>query len=158
MEALRSSVTPTQSSHDQNDSMLQTAPSLSIFNSCVDEFRDSNQQFLERTITKEESIKGTVSGDFSFGDKSMGFIKEEGEEEEDQVQPPSPPMYLATGLGVDTGGFGFHGGDDFPMPEIDENGNAEEHYKKMVDEYPCHPLFLRNYAQVLQVHCPSCCA
>ncbi|PRQ36792.1 putative tetratricopeptide-like helical domain-containing protein [Rosa chinensis] len=149
MEELKSSVTPTQSLDDQNDSMLQTAPSLSIFNSDVDEFRESNQQLLERTITIEDRIGGTR--DFRFGDKSMGFIKEEGEEEEeDQVQPPSPPMYLATGLGFDTGGFGFDGGDDFPMPEIDENGNPEEYYKKMVDEYPCHPLFLRNYAQVLQ--------
>ncbi|XP_004296533.1 PREDICTED: uncharacterized protein LOC101307105 [Fragaria vesca subsp. vesca] len=149
MEELKSSVTQTQSSHDQNDPTLQTAPSFSIFNSGVDEFRDSNQQVLERTITTEGMIGGTAIGDFRFRDNGMGFI-EEGEEEEDQVQPPSPPMYLATGLGFETGGFDFHGVDDFPMPEIDENSDPEEYYKKMLDEYPCHPLFLGNYAQVLQ--------
>ena len=156
MEELKSSVTQTLSSHDQNDSRLRTAPSFSVFNS--DEFRDSNQQVLERTVTIEGGIGG-ASGDFRFGDYGMGFIKEEGEDGEDQVQPPSPPMYLATRLGFDsTGGFGFQGGDDFPMPEIEENDDPEEYYRKMLDEYPCHPLFLKNYAQALQVYFPSGCA
>ncbi|XP_050372885.1 uncharacterized protein LOC126790617 [Argentina anserina] len=150
MEELKNSATQTLSSHDQNESLLRTAPSFSIFNSAVDEFRDSNQQVLERTISIEGRIGGDASGDFRFRDNGMGFIKEEGEDEEDRVQPPSPPMYLATGLGFDSGGFGFHGGEEFPMPEIDEKGDPEEYYKKMLDEYPCHPLFLRNYAQALQ--------
>ena len=68
-------------------------------------------------------------------------------------EPVSPPMYLAAGLGIDS--FGIGGGEldgDFLSPaNFDDGSDAEEYYRKMVDQYPCHPLFLRNYAQVLQV-------
>lgn len=69
---------------------------------------------------------------------------------EEEVQPLSPRMYLATGLGIDScniggagGGFGpdcFGGGG---------GGNVEEYDKRMVGEDPFNPLFLRNYAHLL---------
>ncbi|CAL5409053.1 unnamed protein product [Camellia sinensis] len=52
------------------------------------------------------------------------------------VEPASPPMYLATGLGI--------GRADASAASV------EEYYKRMVGEEPSNPLFLRNYAQLLQ--------
>ncbi|KAK3187690.1 hypothetical protein Dsin_027251 [Dipteronia sinensis] len=100
----------------------------------------------------------------------MGLIEEEEEDNEaglnlngiqslsieEEFEPHSPSMYLATGLGKGIDGFdgfdGFNGGEvvDFTTVNFDESGNVEEYYKRMVDEYPCHPLFLRNYAKLLQ--------
>lgn len=166
MEEFRNSVAPrTSSSYQDNNSMLETAPSFSIFHSGILDFQGSDQEPLERTITIGENIESMMGGgDFCFGKKSMGLIEEKGEEEEEgldgiqslrveeQVRPASPPMYLAAGLGVHAAGFGWDAWDDeLSMANIDESGNGEEYYKRMVDEYPCHPLFLRNYAQALQV-------
>ncbi|CAL5411502.1 unnamed protein product [Camellia sinensis] len=80
----------------------------------------------------------------------MGLIEEnDGEEEGEEVlnefqdlgirevvEPASPPMYLATGLGI--------GRADASAD------NVEEYYKRMVGEEPSNPLFLRNCAQLLQ--------
>ncbi|KAG2727783.1 hypothetical protein I3843_01G170300 [Carya illinoinensis] len=152
--------------------MLHSSPSFSIYHS-GDEFqdlegRDPSQEALERTITIGESLEAIGSGEFSFNKKSMSLIVER-EEEKDEVvdgiqsgsveeeanEPPSPPLYLATGLGIDTSGFGVGGGrgfDEFNLAvaNFDDGGDVEEYCKRMVDEYPCHPLFLRKYAQVLQ--------
>ncbi|XP_057484639.1 uncharacterized protein LOC130771017 [Actinidia eriantha] len=46
-------------------------------------------------------------------------------------------MYLARGLGVERVNIGGGG------------GTVEEHYKRLVEENPGNPLFLRNYAQFL---------
>ncbi|GAB4843650.1 hypothetical protein Ancab_013614 [Ancistrocladus abbreviatus] len=81
---------------------------------------------------------GNAGFDFSFVEPNMELIREEegqgeGEEEVEGAAnckdggPPSPPMYLAAGLGVDDG------------ESIVENF-LESH----------HPLILRNYAQLLQ--------
>ncbi|MED6168017.1 hypothetical protein PIB30_008037 [Stylosanthes scabra] len=75
------------------------------------------------------------------------------------------PMYLARGLGVDVcgdgmggcrggrgGGSGGGGGDYNSMSSGGNDGDrsgVEEYYKKMVEENPGNPLFLRNYAQYL---------
>ncbi|KAM3756192.1 hypothetical protein ACB098_02G093700 [Castanea mollissima] len=152
--------------------MLQTSPSFSIFTS-TDEFQDEEhnnwlqdlgKEELERTATIGESIEATGSGEFSFANKkSMGLI-EEGDEEEDGLngiqnlsvevgnEPVSPRMYLAAGLGIDSFsiGGGELGGDFLSPANFDDSSDVEEYYRKMVDQYPCHPLFLRNYAQVLQ--------
>ncbi|XP_009357967.2 uncharacterized protein LOC103948653 [Pyrus x bretschneideri] len=170
MEEFRNSAAPLKSSytHDHN-AMLETAPSLNIFNK-ASEFRDemirrqdSKQEPLERSITIGDSIDVTGLGGFSF-EKKMRLIEEKGEEEveglkairtlrvDEEVRTPvSPPMYLATGLGVGGAGFGCDAWDnDLSMENVDENGNPEEYYKRMVDEYPCHPLFLRKYGQALE--------
>ena len=155
--------------------MLQTSPSFSIFTS-TDEFQDGEhnnrlqdpiKEEQERTVTIGDSIEAMGSGEFSFGNKkSIGLIEEGKEDEEEEVlngiqnlsvevgnEPVSPPMYLAAGLGIDS--FSIGGGEldgDFLSPaNFDDSSDVEEYYRKMVDQYPCHPLFLRNYAQVLQV-------
>lgn len=65
-------------------------------------------------------------------------------------------MYLARGLGIDAYGDGiggYRGGGDYNFRSSGGNdGNrhgVEEYYKKMVEENPGNPLFLRNYAQFL---------
>ncbi|PON66834.1 Signal transduction response regulator [Trema orientale] len=64
-------------------------------------------------------------------------------------------MYLAKGLGVGVGGGGGRGGGsgDFnPFGSGGDEGDkqgVEEYYKRMVEENPGNPLFLRNYAQFL---------
>nr|GEX49828.1 ankyrin repeat-containing domain, PGG domain, Gag-polypeptide of LTR copia-type [Tanacetum cinerariifolium] len=56
----------------------------------------------------------------------------------EQMEPPySPKMYLATGFGIDVMG-----------------GVDEEYYMMMVNEDPCNPTHLRNYAQLPQ--CLGC--
>ncbi|XP_019426125.1 PREDICTED: uncharacterized protein LOC109334688 [Lupinus angustifolius] len=77
-------------------------------------------------------------------------------------------MYLARGLGIDVygdgigghrgggcGGGGSGGGDYNSISSGGNDGNrqgVEEYYKKMVEENPGNPLFLRNYAQFLYQH------
>ncbi|KAK9287749.1 hypothetical protein L1049_016189 [Liquidambar formosana] len=169
--------TPTRSLHKPHKSILQTIPSLSIYNS-TDEFEDEEENQkkedrergvlvngdgnLERSITIGERIGAIGSGEFNFGRNGMGLIEEEREEEEDlsgfqalgfeeEGEPLSPPMYLATGLGIHGGSFdGDGGGGGFNLASVDDSDDVEAYYKRMVDEYPCHPLFLRNYAQLLQ--------
>ena len=66
-------------------------------------------------------------------------------------------MYLARGLGVErlNIGFGGGGGGEYKGGACgrggggDGGGSVEEHYKKLVEENPVNPLFLRNYAQFL---------
>nr|XP_016448462.1 PREDICTED: uncharacterized protein LOC107773576 [Nicotiana tabacum] len=36
------------------------------------------------------------------------------------------------------------------LSDFEENGDIEAHYKRSLQEYPSNPLFLRNYAQLLQ--------
>ncbi|XP_065862965.1 uncharacterized protein [Euphorbia lathyris] len=155
--------------------MLHTAPSFSLYNVNHDigeeaQSRNNNggggeeEEVLMRTVTIGDNIEVTASGDFSFGKKKMGLIEEEGDDEqggevedlnlEPENEPASPPMYLASGFGIDCfdiagsepGAGGFHSS----LPNFDESGDPEDYYKRMVDEYPSHPLFLANYAQLLQ--------
>lgn len=163
-EEFRVSKTETESSYCKcNRSMIHKAPSFSIYDSgCNDEFRDGNQnpeeemnqEGLERTVTIGDSIEAIdVDGSkLSCGEKSMGLIEEEEEDgiqnidvKDEVARPVSPPLYLATGLGVDSLSLGFDG------DGIDLSRNVEEYYKTMVDVHPFDPLVLRNYAHFLQV-------
>lgn len=38
---------------------------------------------------------------------------------------------------------------DYSAPLFGEVENVEEYYKRMIEENPCNPLVLRNYAQFL---------
>ncbi|KAF5459425.1 hypothetical protein F2P56_023372 [Juglans regia] len=62
-------------------------------------------------------------------------------------------MFLAGGLGVGGGGDGVGGGGESnsagPDGDGGDNREVEEYYKRMVEENPGNPLFLRNYAQFL---------
>ncbi|KAF7151059.1 hypothetical protein RHSIM_Rhsim02G0044100 [Rhododendron simsii] len=151
------------------NSTLQSAPSFSIYTS-EDGF-DGESEKLERV--ERETLEWHVmigerneemgSGDFCFGNKGVDLIEENGEEEEvlsefqdlgidERVEPVSPRMYLATGLGIggDGSGGGGAGGGGFAPEWFGGCGDVEEYYKRMVGEDPSsNPLFLRNYAQLL---------
>ncbi|XP_004493826.1 uncharacterized protein [Cicer arietinum] len=79
---------------------------------------------------------------------------------EEEVVGNNKEMYLAKGLGVDVCGDGIggcrggNGGGDYNSMgsggnDGDNNHGVEEYYKKMLEENPGNPLFLRNYAQFL---------
>lgn len=158
--------TPKRSFHRHHITMLHSAPSFSIFNEGVEDGK-LGEESLERTVTIGENIDAVGNPDFSFRKKCMELIQEEegdegkkrlnrirvsyNDEEEVELEPPSPPMYLATGLGIDCAGFGaMADGVDLSYMDLDEVDDQEEFHKRLVDEYPCHPLFLRNYAKFLQ--------
>ncbi|KAK6254677.1 hypothetical protein SCA6_015982 [Theobroma cacao] len=156
--------TPKKSFCRHHITMLHSAPSFSIFNEGLEDGQ-GGEEALERTVTIGESIDAVGNADFSFGKKCMELIQEEGEEEEERgnriqspyneeevdLEPPSPPMYLATGLGIDGAGFGtMADAVDLSSMDLDEASDLEEFHKRLVNEYPCHPLFLRNYAKFLQ--------
>lgn len=140
--------------------MLETAPSFSIYN-LTKGVEGEEASYPEETEREASVLERTVaSGEFSIASKVMGLIEEEEEEEdensfqkvgvEEEIEPVSPPMYLATGLGIDGAGFGGRRF-GFEDADFDEGGDVEEHYRRMLDADPCNPLFLRNYAQLLQV-------
>ncbi|XWS39125.1 hypothetical protein CRYUN_Cryun18bG0023500 [Craigia yunnanensis] len=156
--------TPKKSFYRHHITMLHSAPSFSVFNEGLED-ELVGEEALERTVTIGESIDAIGNADFSFQKKCMELIQEEGEEEEErsnkiqssyneeevELEPPSPPMYLATGLGIDGAEFdAMADGVDLSSMDLDGAGDLEEFHKRLVDEYPCHPLFLRNYAKFLQ--------
>ncbi|KAG2713726.1 hypothetical protein I3760_04G188900 [Carya illinoinensis] len=62
-------------------------------------------------------------------------------------------LFLAGELGIGSGGDGIGGGGESnsagPGGDGEDNREVEEYYKRMVEENPGNPLFLRNYAQFL---------
>lgn len=145
--------------------MLETAPSLSIYTNTTgarEEAEERENGFgdedasLVRSVTIGDNIDGTIvgSGDFSFSKPNMDLIDEEekGNElgeliggfenlgTEEEVEPASPSMYLAAGLGVSDGP------EDFRV----EREGSEEYYRDLLEEFPNHPLVLSNYANLLQ--------
>ncbi|XVE81938.1 hypothetical protein DITRI_Ditri15bG0106600 [Diplodiscus trichospermus] len=155
-------ITPKKSFCRHHITMLESAPSFSIFNEGLEDGQ-VGKEALERTVTIGENIDAIGHADFSFGKKCMELIQE-GEEEEEgsnriqssyneevELEPPSPPMYLATGLGIDVVGLStMADGVHLSSMDLDEGGDHEDYHKRLVDEYPCHPLFLRNYDKFLQ--------
>ncbi|CAL1356015.1 unnamed protein product [Linum trigynum] len=160
--------------------MLHSAPSFSVFTTTDEEVGEEEQKdgVLMRTVTIGESIESGDFSFGKGKENDMGLIeeveeKETGEDEddgdddgdqsknltfnkrvvippslsfvEDENQPASPPMYLATGLGFDSA-IDFQAASSL----LDEGGDLEEYYSKMLDQFPSHPLFLRNYAHLLQ--------
>lgn len=126
------------------------------------------EEVLKKTLPNGQSLEATGSGEFSFERNKMDLIEErehenENEndwstgihklsiEEEEDAEPASPPMYLASGLGVE-GVLGSDKliSDDMFNPNLHDSEDLEGYYKRMVDEYPCHPLILKKYAQLLQ--------
>ncbi|VVA89952.1 unnamed protein product [Arabis nemorensis] len=138
--------------------MLKSEPSLEIYCDSGDGFIKSEdpvigiEENLERTVTIGDSID---SSDFSFAkhkeeegesvEKGKGVFDRESLEIE---RPPSPPMHLAAGLGIDK--FDLFGNETkFDLPSFDDEG-CDDYYKRMLDEYPVHPLLLKNYAKFLE--------
>lgn len=112
--------------------MLPSAPSFSVF-SVVEDDENDDQESLERTVTIGESISEAEKGDFSFGRRisDMGLIEEESEDyNEGGLQ----------GLKIEEG-----------KEVLGTVMNDEGFCKRLVNEYPSHPLFLKNYAKHLKV-------
>ncbi|KAL8121967.1 hypothetical protein AgCh_018627 [Apium graveolens] len=158
--------------------MLRSEPSLSLYNS-EDGFGEEKEEekIVENDglLTLEKCVKVTNgdyigSGEFSFGKKDMSLIEEEKDEKEQVDQDEgvfygieklkieendgllSTPLYLSTGFGMDDNGVGSACclGVDFKKSCFDQGVDVEDFYKRLVSEDPSNPLFLRNYAQLLQ--------
>ncbi|XP_068320596.1 uncharacterized protein [Pyrus communis] len=156
--------------------MLQTIPSPSLHKSggYEDDEDDSDVEYEEeeeeeefdeenvervaamegKNVCLEEKVKNmSLTRDVKFLDKiwNTGF--------EEKRELASQEMYLARGLGFGGGsggggGSGSRGGGDVNWDGYDgdggdDNHGAETHHKKLVEENPGNPLFLRNYAQFL---------
>jgi tetratricopeptide (TPR) repeat protein len=135
--------------------MLKSEASLSIYCDSGDVFRAEDQVTgIEENLERTVSIGDSVGADFSFAKHKMkekdgggggGGREEQGFEVE---RPPSPPMHLAAGLGIDK--FDLFGKEiKFDLPGFDDE-NCDDYHKSMLDEYPSHPLLLRNYAKFLE--------
>ncbi|KFK42791.1 hypothetical protein AALP_AA1G039600 [Arabis alpina] len=147
--------------------MLKSEASLDCYCESGDGFIKSEdsmigiEENLERTVTIGDSID---SSDFTFAKhkeqgeslelgngvfdkviKKLGIGEREGFEIQ---RPPSPPMHLAAGLGIDKFDL-FSNETKFDLPSFDDE-NCDGYYKRMLDEYPVHPLLLKNYANFLE--------
>ncbi|CAK7333899.1 unnamed protein product [Dovyalis caffra] len=155
--------------------MLETIPSFSFRNfpghgeDDDEEEEESDIQYEEEREELEENV--TMEREhYGLRNKMENMVLNEEVSVMDRIwkvnfeeerQSISEGMHLARGLGIDcgsngnggSGGFGGAsggGGGDF-----DSGGDGgdihgtEEYYKRMVQENPGNPLFLRNYAQFL---------
>ncbi|KAL0732314.1 hypothetical protein Bca4012_008523 [Brassica carinata] len=143
--------------------MLKTEPSLSSYCESGDGLKPENPV----TGIEERRVGDSVDAGFSFAKHNTDvlFIKEEDsqtEQGDEEVvikkidggrgfeieRPPSPPMHLATGCGIDK--FDLYGKEiKFDLPSFDDE-SCGDYYKRMLDEYPSHPLLLKNYASFLE--------
>ncbi|WJX12277.1 hypothetical protein P8452_02792 [Trifolium repens] len=155
---------------NENQSTLRSSPSFEIYNKSHhgdDDYNDP-EQVLKRASLSLESI---ASSDFTFERSKMDLIQEDENEiendwstgiqnlslddddDDDAQQPSTPPMYLATGLGVDSGEIvSSDNSDDIDMfvPSLQESEDLDEYYKRKIHEFPSHPLILKKYANFLQ--------
>ncbi|GAB2234470.1 hypothetical protein Droror1_Dr00003724 [Drosera rotundifolia] len=142
-------------------SLLETIPSFSYSSFCgfedqeentyneVDE-EDEEEQEVQMNEKDRLLVMGTGVGPLST--LKMGSMTVD-QENTNVVSK----MHLAVGLGVGAsvfGGYGHGGGDGYnkrigPGGNSGDGADMEEYYRKMVEENPGNPLFLRNYAQFL---------
>ncbi|RYR03025.1 hypothetical protein Ahy_B06g081853 [Arachis hypogaea] len=148
--------------------VLETIPSFSVtkHKGLCEEDADDEETDNDSDIEYEKESgslmnlqKGMVlSEEVRDGSCRVGFAERE-------EKFGGKQMYLARGLGVDVcvdgiggcrggrgGGSGGGGGDYNSMSSGGNDGDrseVEEYYKKMLEENPGNPLFLRNYAQYL---------
>lgn len=132
-------------------STLEAIPSFSVHHlGTPSDDSDDEEEESEHEETCGELETGYISKPLSMD--GYGNFKIEGEGK----------MYLATGLGFsgvdlvdDCGNGGSSSGGGYRPVALDRDGgdsrgiSMEEHYKKMLQENPGDPLFLRNYAQFL---------
>ncbi|KAI4301031.1 hypothetical protein L6164_034350 [Bauhinia variegata] len=123
-------------------------------------FGDRTMAVETDEFTLENRSKGMIlTEEFGFRDEfcSVGYAGKL------ERQVAAKEMYLARGLGIHVcddgkggcrggGGSGGGSGDYSSMDSGGDDGDRqgmEEYYKRMVEENPGNPLFLRNYAQFL---------
>lgn len=91
----------------------------------------------------------------SHVNKQEGHSEFKSSDQEDGNKPVSPFVHPAAVLGTDMADCGRPGSVNFSSINASEISKVEQHYKKLMEENPCNPLFLRNYAQFLfQVRSP----
>lgn len=133
---------------------------------------EENQELLRRNERGEERFMAMEAQTISLQSKmrNMNILTEEVNIKVDNCnlgfgdgECLGQGMFIARGLGIGDGvggvgggcggGGGGGGGGEFSSAGSDgdggDNGGVEEYYKKMVEEHPGNPLFLRNYAQFL---------
>ncbi|VFR02050.1 unnamed protein product [Cuscuta campestris] len=117
-------------------------------------------EFPDRELKLALPVNGGLETipSFSYRGSRAGYglaESEEEEEEEEEIDGAGTEMCLVTvngagDAGSDCGGGGGYRPVDFYSGGGDSHGfNMEDHYKKMLEENPSNPLFLRNYAQFL---------
>ncbi|CAN7066550.1 unnamed protein product [Brassica oleracea var. botrytis] len=109
------------------------------------------------TGIEEGTVGDSVDAGFRFAKHNTYIlsIKEEDSQTErgdedrfDNEQPPSPPMHLSAGLEIDK--FDLYVKEiNFDLPSFDDE-SCGDYYKRILDEYPSHPLLLKNYASFLE--------
>lgn len=167
--------TPKRFSGRQRCLTLETIPSFSIskHRGCLEEDEVESDTEDEAEYEEEEGDglnfsvvnngSGVVLTEDLLGVKN-GFCRVGFGGQEEGVG--GGEMYLAKGLGVGSFGDGMGGcrggggggGDHSSMGSSGNDGDmhgVEEYYKKMVEESPGDPLFLRNYAQFLYQVCSN---
>ena len=160
---------PKRFSARQRCMALETIPSSSGCNhkglreEDEDEEMESETEYGEERGELEEEMRAMEVRGMILTEEARvedGLCKVSFAEKEEEIG--GKEMYLARGLGVDVcgdgiggcrrGGGGSGGGDYNSKSSGGNDGDrpgVEEYYKKMVEENPGNPLFLRNYAQFL---------
>ncbi|KAK7825494.1 uncharacterized protein LOC111992203 isoform X1 [Quercus suber] len=148
--------------------MLQTIPSFSFYNSKgeYEDEEDKEESDIEDDDEEEREERDMAmrAQTLTLENKMNSMILTEEVNVKDQIwntgvgdekELLGQGMFLARGIGIGgasggggNGGQGRGGGSgDFNSGE--DNQGVEEYYKRMVEENPGNPLFLRNYAQFL---------
>ncbi|CAN4091045.1 unnamed protein product [Withania somnifera] len=130
--------------------MLPKEPSFCIYNKVdgVEELKENQDLLRSVTIGDIVSDIGN-SSDFSFGKKEKKVFYEVNELGFEESEPVISSVEFTTGFGVDGNGVNS-GGVESEALDFDGNGDVEEYYKRVLEEDPSNPLFLKNYAQFLQ--------
>ncbi|KAL0884455.1 hypothetical protein Bca101_008436 [Brassica carinata] len=137
--------------------MLKSEPSLSSYNESGDGLKPKDPV----TGIEERTVCDSVDAGFSFAKHNTDVlsIKEEDNQAEhgneevvinkiDDERPPSAPMHLSAGSGIDK--FDLYGKEiKSDLPGLDDE-SCGDYYKRMLDEYPSHPLLLKKYASFLE--------
>ncbi|KAF5738992.1 Tetratricopeptide repeat-like superfamily protein putative isoform 2 [Tripterygium wilfordii] len=141
---------------------LQTIPSFSFYGSRglledEEEFDFSDDDYDDER-EDQEKINHEISNRqimVSTEERVMDRSWDAGVEQERGVVSSHQEVSLAIGLGLGGGGGGG-GGNSGRGGEFNSGGgdgrdkdSSEEYYRRMVEENPGNPLFLRNYAQFL---------
>lgn len=155
--------------------MLETIPSFS-YSTLRGRYEDEDEEDEDQSDVQDEEERAELeenvaaeNGHFGLSNKMENMVLTEEVRVMDRIWSVnfegkrewiSEEMHLARGPGIDCGsngnggGGGYGGrsgggsGDEFGSGGGDMHG-TEEYYKKMVQENPGNPLFLRNYAQFL---------
>lgn len=151
--------------------MLQTIPSFQGGREEEDEESDieddeerkeleENEELLERDKRGEGRVMAMEAQNSNLENKTKNVNLTEVNAKNEiwnlgfgDVELFGQEMFLARGLGIGGGGGGSGGGRHFNPAgsggDGRDNPEVEEHYKRLVEENPGNPLFLRNYAQFL---------